>query len=420
LDIKREPPKKTKRYIGWSLGILTVVAITVGINGLKPAAPTVERGVLWMDSVKRGPMERAVNAPGTLQSENPRFIVALASGRVEALPIRPGAMVTPGTVLIELSNPDVDLALLQFQQQLNQAYGSLALTRNSMRQQLLGQEGAIAALHTQYNTALREAAVMDSLDRKGLASTNEVAARRDAVIELRTRIDIEQKRYEDMQASEAQQIQINEQTIEGLKQIVKQQRVKVASMRVVAGQTGQLQTLGSAQQQLELGQYVNAGTELARIAEPGRLKAVLRVPETQAKDVAVGQPATIDLHNNNVVEGHVTRKDPSSQLGTVTVEVALDGKIPPGTSADLAVDGTIIIERLKDVLYIGRPGFGQADSPVGIFKINPNHHEANRVTVQLGRASVNTIEVKGGLAVGDSVIISDMSQYDNTSRVRIK
>jgi HlyD family secretion protein len=189
-------------------------------------------------------------------------------------------------------------------------------------------------------------------------------------------------------------------------------------MRVLAGAGGQLQTLGNPQ--LEVGQWVNPGLELARIAQPGRLKAVLRVPETQAKDIVVGQKASIDLHNNGIIDGHVMRTDPSSQNGTVTVEVALDGPLPPGARSDLSVDGTIEIERLKDVMFVGRPAYGQAESTVGLFKLEADGKFADRANVKLGRASVNTIEVISGLNVGDKVIISDMSAWDNVSRVKLK
>ena len=256
---------------------------------------------------------------------------------------------------------------------------------------------------------------------KKLASTNDVASAHDNITEMRQRLDIEQKRLEDMQSSEQQQIKLQEDQISSLKAILDEQRRRVASMRVVSPEAGQLQILGSpGGQPLELGQYVNAGTIVARVVQPGRLKAVLRVPENQAKDVVPGLNASIDLHNNTVVKGHVTRTDPSSVQGTVTVEVALDDALPAGTRSDLAVDGTITIEKLNNVKYIGRPGFGQAESSVGIFQVDKNKGEAHRVTVQLGAASVNQIVVKNGLQVGDSVIISDMSQFDNTSRVRIK
>ena len=418
MDIKREPPKKTKKYIAGGVAVLGVLAISAFISRLKPAAPPVERATLWIDTVKRGEMVRSVNAPGTLVPEHIRIIVATTSGRVEALPVRPGVTVTPSTLIIELSNTDVDLQTLQYQQTLTQSYAALAQLKNQLSQGLMTQEGVVAQLVTQFQLAQRNMAVLDSLDKKGLAGKNEIAAARDQVNELRRRLDLERKRYADMQASEKQQIDLQEQQIEGLKRILQEQRNRVAAMRVTAGESGQLLTLGNPQ--LELGQWVNSGIELARVAQPGRLKAVLRVPETQAKDVVPGQQATIDLHNNGIIKGHVMRTDPSSQAGTVTVEVALDGPIPNGARSDLSVDGTIEIDRLKDVLYVGRPAYGQAESTVGLFRVEKGTGYASRVNVKLGRASVNTIEVMNGLAVGDSVIISDMSQWDNTSRVRLK
>ncbi|MFI5228354.1 MAG: efflux RND transporter periplasmic adaptor subunit [Gemmatimonadales bacterium] len=418
MDIKREPPKKTKQIVGISLGLVAIVAVSVGISRLKPAAPPVERGTLWIDTVKRGMMTRDVNAPGTLEPENPRNITALTNGRVEGLPLTPGVTVTPQSVLVVLDNPDERVQLLQDQQQLNAAYANLATLQTTLKQGLLAQQGVIANMQTQYNAAVRLAAVDDSLAVKKLASANDVAAARDGVNEMKTRVDIEKQRLEEMTASEGQQVKLSQDQIEGLKAILANQQNRISSMTVRSPEGGQLQALGNPP--LELGQYVTAGQQIARIVQPGRLKAVLRVPENLAKDVVPGLPATIDLHNNSTVKGHVTRTDPSSVQGTVTVEVALDDALPSGTRSDLAVDGTIQLERLNNVLFMGRPGFGQPDASVGIFKVTPNKGEASRVTVQLGRASVNTIEIKSGLQVGDSVIISDMSPFDNTSRVRIK
>jgi HlyD family secretion protein len=418
LDIKREPPKKTKKYIAGGVAIVGVLVISAFISRLKPAAPPVERATLWIDTVKKGDMTISVNAPGTLVPEHVRIIVATTSGRVETLPVRPGVSVTPDETILTLSNPDIDLQTLQYQQSLTQSYSALAQLKTSLQQGLMTEEGAVATLVSQYQNALRTAAVDDSLDKKGLAGKNEVAAAHDQVVELKRRLDLERQRYSDMQAAEKQQIDLQQQQIEGLKQILQEQRNRVSSMRVTAGEAGQLLSLGNPQ--LELGQWVNSGIELARVAQPGRLKAVLRVPETQAKDVAVGQRAVIDLHNNGTVEGHVIRADPSSQAGTVTVEVALDGALPQGARSDLSVDGTIEIEKLKDVTFVGRPAYGQAESTVGLFKVEKGSGYASRVNVKLGRASVNTIVVNGGLAVGDSVIISDMSTWDNTSRVRLK
>jgi HlyD family secretion protein len=418
LDIKREPPKKTKKYIAGGVVIVGVLVISAFISRLRPAAPPVERATLWIDTVKRGEMVRSVNAPGTLEPEHVRIIVAVTSGRVETLPVLPGVNVTPDETILTLSNPDIDLQTLQYQQQLTQAYTTLAQLRTSLQQGLMSQEGVVAQLVTQYQLATRNATVVDSLDKKKLSSPNELASAHDQVVELKRRLDLERQRYADMQASQKQQLDLQQQSIDGLKQILQEQKNRVASMRVTAGESGQLLSLGNPQ--LELGQWVNSGIELARVAQPGRLKAVLRVPETQAKDVAVGQRATIDLHNNGVIEGHVIRSDPSSQAGTVTVEVALDGPLPQGARSDLSVDGTIEIDRLKDVLYVGRPAYGQAESTVGLFKVEKNNGFADRQNVKLGRASVNTIEVVSGLAVGDSVIISDMSTWDNTSRVKLK
>jgi HlyD family secretion protein len=418
LDIKREPPKKTKRIIGIAVGLLAIVGVSVAITRLQPAAPPVERGTLWIDTVKRGPMTRDVNAPGTLEPEYVRNVTALTSGRVEALPVRPGVSVTPSTVLVVMSNPDEEIKQLQNEQALNQAVGALASLKTSLHQAILVQQGVVANTRSAYNNAVRTASVQDSLATKGLSSKNDVAAAHDQIAEFKQRLDIEQKRLDDIQASEQQQLDLQQQQIESLRRILAEQKKRVASMTVTSPEAGQLQALGNPP--LELGQYVNAGSLLARVVQPGKLKAVLRVPENLAKDVVPGLPATIDLHNNTVVKGHVMRTDPSSVQGTVTVEVSIEDPLPPGTRSDLAVDGTVQLERLNNVMYIGRPGFGQAESSVGIFKVNPNKGEANRVTVQLGRASVNLIEVKGGLNVGDSVIISDMSAFDNTQRVRIK
>jgi HlyD family secretion protein len=418
LDIKRDPPKQTKKYVALTLGLVAIVAVSIGISRLKPAAPPVEKGTLWFDTVKRGPMTRDVNAPGTLEPEYVRNITALTSGRVEDLPVKPGMMVTTNTVLVTLSSPDEEIKALQYDQNLNQAVGTLASLKTTLHQAILSQQGAVAAARTAYNNALRLAAVQDSLAKKNLASANDVASAHDQAIEMKQHVDIEAARLAEMQSSQQQQIDLQVQQIESLKRILEDQRRRVAAMKVTSPEAGQLQSLGNPP--LELGQYVNAGSQLARVVQPGKLKAVLRVPENQAKDVVPGLPATIDLHNNNTVKGHVTRTDPSSVQGTVTVEVSIEDSLPPGTRSDLAVDGTIQIEKLNDVLFIGRPGFGQAESSVGIFKVDKNKGEATRVTVQLGKASVNTIEVRKGLQVGDSVIISDMSQFDATNRVRIK
>lgn len=416
MDIKREPPKKTKRIVIIAAAIVGIGVITLGVSRLQPAAPLVEAP--WIDSVRVGDIAIAVNAPGTLEPENPRIITAMTSGRVESLPVQPGILVTPSTILVQLSNPDEDIKVLTDEQQLSSAKAALASLRISLHQQLLAEQGAVASVRAQYQDALRTMAVNDSLAAKQLASANDVAKAHDQATLFKVQLDAEEGRLDDMQKTEAEQIQLAQDQVESLTRILQNQKDRVASMTVRAPEGGQLQTLGNPQ--LELGQYVNAGVEMARITQPGKLKAVLRVPESQANGVSPGQPVSIDLHNNSTVTGHVTRKDPSSQAGTVTVDVALDGKVPQGTSSELAVDGTITLEKLTNVMYMGRPGFGNAESSVGIFKVEPNGKEAKRVTVKLGKASVNVIQVLGGLNLGDKVIISDMSQFDNDSRVRIK
>jgi HlyD family secretion protein len=419
VDIKRAPQSKKKQYIIWGSGVVAIVAISIVISGLKPAAPSVERATLWVDSVKKGELLREVRAAGTLVPEHMRIIAAVTAGRIEQLPVRPGVTVTPGTVLVEMSNTDVQLQALQAEQSLTQARSGLASLKQSLLQQRLAQEGAVASVKTLLEQAKRTLTERQALDAKKLSSPNEMAAARDAVTELQTRYDIEVQRLAEMNTSAKEQIILNEEQVNRLSSIVREQMNRVRSMHVVAGETGVLQSLGPNGIQLELGQWVNPGMELARVAQPGRLKAVIRVPETQARDIAVGQKASVDTRNG-IVAGHVMRIDPGSTQGTVTVEVAIDGELPRGARADMSVDGTIELERLPNVMYVGRPAYGSPESTVGLFKITEDGSEANLVQVRLGRTSVNFVEVLNGLAVGDSVIISDMSQWDNQTRIRLK
>jgi multidrug resistance efflux pump len=417
LDITRAPRSKKKQYVIWGAVLVAIAIASLVVSGLKPALPSVERGTLWFDAVKRGEMKREVHAAGTLLPEHVRIIAAVTAGRIERLPVVPGDRVTPSTAIVDLSNPDVQLQALQAEQAVTQSRSALAGLRTSLVQQRLAQQGAVAALVTQFRKALRDVAVQEELDKRGFAAKMDVETARDAASELRTRVSVEQQRLDDLTRSAAEQITLDEEQIERLKAIVRENRNRVASMRVLAGEAGVLQTLGNPP--LELGQWVNSGFELARVAQPGKLKAVLRVAEAQAKDVAIGQRASIDTRNG-LVPGHVTRADPSSQSGTVTVEVALDGPLPAGTRSDLSVDGTIEIERLPNVLYVARPSAGSENATVGLFKVAPNTGYADRVNVKLGRTSVNTIQILHGLVAGDSVIVSDMSTWDNASRVKLK
>lgn len=419
MDIKRAPPSKKKQYIAWGSGIVAIVAVSLGISKLKPAAPSVDRATLWVDSVKKGELLREVRAAGTLVPEHIRIIAAVTAGRIEQLPLRPGVTVSPNTLLIEMSNTDVQLQSLQAEQTLTQARSSLANVRTNLQQQRLGQEAVIAQLETQLAEAKRNLAVQEGLDQKALASKSEIAAARDRVRELTKREGLEKQRMDEMIATEKEQLSLNLEQINRLTSIVREQVNRVNSMHVRAGETGVLLSLGPAGVGLELGQWVNPGMELARVAQPGRLKAVIRVPETQARDIVLGQRATVDTRNG-IVNGRVMRVDPGSQGGTVTVEIALEGELPRGARADQSVDGTIELERLPDVMYVGRPAYGSPETTVGLFKVSEDGSEATRINVQLGAASVNTVVVLKGLAVGDSVIISDMSQWDAVSRVRLK
>ena len=420
MDIKREPKKNTKKYVLYGLGLASILAVTAALVNLKPAAPGVDRQILIIDEVKKGDMVRDVSAPGTLEPERERIVTALIAGRVEEMPLRPGAPLAPGTTIVVLNNPDEALQSLTFRQAYQSAISAQANLKTSLHQQQLGQESSMKAARTAYNAALRQMAMLDSLEKKqkGLASAYEIAAAKDNLEEAKTRLDVETERSEEMKRSSAEQLQLSQQNVEYAKAILDEQVKKQANMVVRAPEGGVLQTLGNPQ--LQYGQFVQQGTELARIAQPGRLKAVLRVPDTQARDVAVGQDVSIDLHNNSKVRGKVMRFDPSAQGGNVIVEVAIIDSLPPGTRAQQTIDGQITIENLKDVMYVGRPSYGTAPGQVGLWVLSADEKEATLIPVELGSASVSQVVVRKGLALGQKVIISDMSQYEDATRIIIK
>ena len=417
MDIERDRPTHTRRYVVAGIVVGVLLTATLALSRMRAAVTTMDRSLLTFDTVAVGDMIRDVRAPGTLVPEHIRIIVATTGGRVEALPVRPGATVDAGTTIVQLSNTDVELAALQVDQQITLAHASLAQLRSFQQQERMTQQGTVAQLRTQHLDAARAARVLDSLDKGRLATRNEVAAAHERAQEMAVRYDLEQRRTLQLKSAAEEQLTLAQQQIDGLKRIQQAQQNRVVSMRVTAGERGQLQSLGSPQ--LELGQWVNSGIELARVARSDRLKAVLRVPETQAKDVAVGQRASVDTHDG-VVPGRVAGIDPTSRGGSVSVEIALEGPLPKGARGDLAVDGAIEIERLPNVMHIGRPAYGAAESVIRLFRVTPNRGEAMRVNVSVGKASVNNIVVRQGLAKGDSVIISDMSQLLTDMRVRIK
>lgn len=402
-------------------GVTVLVAGTVALSRIEPAAPSVERATLVVDTVRRGPLVRQVRAPGTLVPEHVRIISAVTAGRVEQRTVRPGTTVEPGTVLLELSNPDVQLQLLEAERQLAAAEASLVSQRTALVANRLAQEATVATVASEQAEAKRQADAIASLGERRLASTNEVARANDRAAEFGSRVRIERERLRLMGSTVQRQLALEESNVQRLRAIVQFQRDRVTSMRVTAGEPGVLQ-----QMNLELGQWVVPGQELARVAQPGRLKAVLRVPETQARDVVVGQAVQVDTRlssgggASSVVPGRVMRVDPAVQNGTVTVEVALEGALPKGARGDLSVDGTIELERLPDVLSVARPAYGQPESTVGIFRLEPDGAHAVRVPVQLGRASVNAVEIVRGLKPGDRIIVSDLSQFDGSERLRLK
>jgi HlyD family secretion protein len=415
VDIKRDPPKKTKRNVLIAGGVIGAVMLTVALSQLEARPPSVARAEVIIDSVQRGELVRNVRAPGTLVPENIRYVAAQVSGRVEDRPLRPGAMVTANTVILVLSNPDENLQLLTAQEALAQAEQNLVTLKANLESAKLSQESAIASLKTQLATAERNLATFESLDqtKKGLASENELKTARELVAQLTTQLRIEEQKLKLMEGTMAEQIAGAENTVNSNKAVVQLRRDRIAGLNVKAGIDGQLQSLN-----LELGQWINSGTELARVAQPGRFKAVLRVPESQAKDVAVGQRVDVDLHPA-IVKGSVMRVDPISQNATVEVEVALEGEMPAGARSDLSVDGTIEIDRIPNTMFVQRPGNSQPDQTVGLFKLEPDGKTAVRTNVKFGKASVNLIEVLAGLNVGDKILISDMGQFDTVNRVRI-
>jgi HlyD family secretion protein len=387
--------------------------ITLGLSRLKPAAPSVERATVWIDTVKRGPMLRQVRGLGTLVPEDIRWIPATTEGRVEKILTHPGTAVKPETVLLELSNPEVELTALDAESQLRAAEAQYTELKVRLQSQRLDQEAAAARVQAEFHQAKMRADTDEQLASQGLIAELNLKLSKVTAEELGNRDRIEQKRLEISDESVQAQLAVQRAQVEQRRALARLRRNQVEALKVRAGMSGMLQLLP-----VEVGQQVAPGTNLARVAEPGRLKAVIRVAETQAKDIQLGQVASIDTRNG-VVPGKVSRIDPAAQNGTVTVDVALEGTLPKGARPDLSVDGTVELERLDDVLFVGRPAQGQGDSLVGLFRLDESGAGANRVKVKLGRSSVNTIEVVDGLKVGDQVILSDTSAWDAFDRIRL-
>lgn len=413
MDKPRTTTKKRRNRIYIGGAIVLAAAITLGLMQLEAAAPTVDEAGIWTDSVRRGPMVREVRGVGTLVPENIRIIPARTAGRVEEIYARPGAVVEAGTPLVRLSNPELDLQLLQAEQALHEAQSQLINLASTLQTQILNQEGVIAQVQSQYNEAMRQASTNEELLSRGLIAPNEVTRIQDQVNELRTRLNIEKQSLDLRRSTVQTQIEAQEAQVASLRVIVQHRRQDISSMEVRASYGGVLQQLD-----LEAGQWVTPGMELARIVEPGRLKAVLRTAETQMRDVVIGQTAYIDTRNDTIV-GRVVRIDPAAQNGTIGYDVAFDGELPSSARPDMSVDGRVELERLDNVLHVGRPNFGSAGQTIGLWVLSEDGNEAERVQVKLGQTSVNHVEIVQGLQQGDVVILSDMQQWDSYNKVRI-
>ena len=417
MDIARPEEKRRRRirryvYVGATL--VVVVLVTAALSRLKPAAPSVDRSTIWTDTVKRGPMLREVRGLGTLVPETVWVIPAATDGRVEKRYLLPGTPAKANTVILDLSNPQLEQEALDAQYQLKGAEASYEQTKAQLQNQLMDKRTQAAAVSSQYRTAQMQKDSFERLGKLGLKADLDVKISEVQAEELTKQNDLAQQEVETFANSINAQLAVQQANIDQKRALYGLKRSQVDQLHVRAGVDGVLQELD-----VDVGQRVAQGTPLAKVSQPTELKAALQIAETQAKDLQIGQKASIDTHNG-VIPGHVMRIDPSVLNGTRTVDVKLDGPLPQGAVPDLSVEGTVEIERLADVLYVGRPVHGDANSTVGLFRLVDGGREAVRVPVGIGSESVNTVEIRKGLNVGDAVILSDMSPWDNYDRVELK
>jgi HlyD family secretion protein len=417
MDIARPSNARKKRIrqiIYAVVGLAAVALVSFGLSRLKPAAPTVERAVVWPAKVERGPMVRQVRGLGTLTPEDIRWIPATTQGRVEKIILRPGTPVKANDVVLELSNPQLEQQLQDATLKLQAAEAGLANTKVALANDLLQSRGAAAQVEGEFNKAKMQAQMNEELAKDQLVSALVLRQSQVERDQLGVRNQIAKEQLESKTESTRAQLAVQQSAVDQARALLRLTQQQRDELKVRAGLDGMLQLVP-----VEVGQQVAPGANLARVANPSRLKAEIKIAETQAKDIQIGQKAEVDTRNG-VVQGRVARIDPSVQNGTRTVDVTLTGDLPKGAVPDLSVDGTIELERLNDVLFMGRPAFGQEQSKVGLFKILPDGVNAERVQVTLGRSSVNTMEILSGLKVGDQVILSDMSAYDAYDRIRLK
>jgi HlyD family secretion protein len=418
MDIKRPPKSKLKKKLRTAImivvGVAAIGGITYGLTKLKPAAPYLDPSTAVIETVKRGEMVRDVRGNGTLVPEVTRWIPAPAEGRVESIPVQAGVEVGPGTVIAELSNPQMEQQAVDADFQVKAAEADEENLRVKLESDSMTQKANIATINSQYSQAKLQLDADEVLFKERLVAELQVKISRVAVQDLANRLKVEQERLVVGTKSTKAQLNAAESRLQQLRAMAKLRREQVDALKVRAGSAGIVQQVS-----VQVGQQVTPGLNIARVADPASLKAVLRVPETQIKDVRIGQPVLVDTRNG-IIQGQVARIDPAAREGTFEIDATLTGPLPPSARPDLSVDGTIELERLKDVLKVGRPAFGQAQQTIGMFVLSPDGSEAERRTVRLGRNSVSTIEILDGLKEGDRVIISDTSALDSYNRIRLK
>ena len=418
MDIKRPPKSKLKRKIRNAVmivvGLAAVGGITYGLTKLKPAAPTLERSTAVIETVKRGEMVRDVRGNGTLVPDVTRWVPAPADGRIERILLKAGVEVDSSTVIAELSNPQLEQQATDMEFQVKAAEADQENLKVRLESDTMTQKAAIATINAQYSQAKLQLDADEVLAKQGLVADLVLKISRVSVQDLANRLKVEQERLAVSAKSTKAQLNAATSRLQQLRALSALRRQEVDALKVRAGTGGVLQQVLVTE-----GQQVTPGTNIARVADPTSLKAVLRVPETQIKDMRVGQHAIVDTRNG-LIEGQVSRIDPAAREGTFEIDVSLNGPLPASARPDLSVDGTIELERLRDVLKVGRPAFGQAQQTIGMFVLTPDGTEAERRTVKLGRNSVSTIEIIEGLREGEQVIISDTSALDSYNRIRIR
>jgi HlyD family secretion protein len=417
MDIQRPSnarAKKIRRIIYAAIALVSITGVTYGVTRLRPAAPAVDKATIWTDEVKRGPMIRDVRGIGTLIPVDIRWIPAQTDSRVDRIVLHPGAIVKPDSIILELSDPILQRETLDAEYQLKAAQADLENLKVQINSELLNQKSFTATVRSDYEQAKLQHEVDEKLRAEGIGA--EVTAKLSKVKaeQLAIRLKLEEDRTKNAEDSAAARLQAQQSHVDQQRALYDLKRSELDSLYVRSGIEGVLQLVP-----VDVGQHVTPSTNLARVADPKHLKAEIKIPETQAKDITIGQPATVDTRNG-IVKGQVSRIDPSVQNGTVTVDVLFTEPLPNGARPDLSVDGTIELENLKDVLYVGRPVHGQSDSTIGLFKLVEDGSEGLRVSVKLGKSSVNTVEILQGLKVGDKVILSDMSAWDAFDRVRLR